>query len=87
MGISARKTREVRNMRFKILKEKDKYQIWYWTYPKNLIIRFFYSINIFEIMFKPYHCIDCFSTKKEALKHIERWNSGYYKNKYTKTWV
>jgi len=74
-------------MKFKIKKEVNEYGIGYFTIPKNIFIRLWYywdssfSLGIGDA---PY---ECFGTKEEAIQHIKRWNSGYYKKKYYSKWV
>lgn len=72
-------------MKFKIKKEVDEMGVWYVTVPKNIFIRIWYTINFmppFEL--SP---LESFQTKEEAIQHIKKWNSGYYKKKHYSKWV
>ena len=72
-------------MKFKIKRENWISGVYYWTVPKNIFLRLWFAYNPFILLYylisdkhEPY---TCFSTKREAIQHIKRWNAGkYYKN-------
>ena len=67
-------------MKFKITKEYDGFQTWYWTKPKNIL----YLIHeiIFGFALSNQTAYSCWESKEKAIRHVKRWNSGYYKKKY-----
>lgn len=79
-------------MRFKILKENTKFGAWYWTIPLGFFNRLKYMYNPIYLMFQVMGIINespysCFLSKKDAIKHIKRWNKGYYKKLYEGEYV
>jgi len=73
-------------MEFKIEKEVSRTGTWYWTIPINFLAKLRYMWNPFSVLIN-IPAWDCFSSKEEAIEHIKRWNSGYYKKKYYSKYV
>ena len=79
-----------KEMKFKIRKEVDPIFTFYWTVPKNIFLRLFHYFPLITMYYHiankqdPY---DCWSSKDEAIQHIERYNSGYYKKTHYSKWV
>ena len=73
-------------MKFKIQKEISDTGTFYWTIPKSFLFRLWYDFNPLSIIIdhNPY---DCWLSKEAAIQHIKRYNSGYYKKTYYKTYV
>ena len=74
-------------MKFKIQKEVDSIGAWFWTIPTNFFARLYYVWNPLVVLMDEQTPWRCWFTKKEAIQHIKRWNSGYYKKKYYKKYV
>ncbi len=76
-------------MKFRIKKEKYYWGTWYWTTPTNFFARLWYVWNPFTTLLSigKQAAWDCWHSKEEAIQHIKRWNSGYYKRKYYSKYV
>lgn len=73
-------------MKFKIRKEVDMIGTWYWTVPSNMFLRIIcFMKSVFQ--HSEQSAYDVWSSLKDAEQHIERWNSGYYKEKYYSKYI
>ena len=69
-------------MKFIIKKEISKNGTWYWTRPKNLFLRFVHGFIWFFCLRDESLAYGLSDTREGAIKHIKRYNSGWYKKEY-----
>jgi len=82
-----KKPMEMIIMKFKIKKEASFFDTMYWTEPINFFAKLWYKYNPFVYLMNKQTAWDCWYSKEEAIQHIKRWNSGYYKKRYYSKYV
>ena len=74
-------------MKFKIKKEVDDINTWYWTEPQGFLNRLWWIHLVWWRTRLVQETYDVWLSLERAKEHIKRWNSGYYKKRYYSKYV